>query len=419
MSVAIADSEESFDQLEGVWDRLVDRSDCTIFQTFEWVRTWWKYFGEGRELHCVVFKDADDVVGIVPLFFEKVRTFGVKFVTALRMCGAEESDYLNVVSSEQNRPRVLRAFVEYLRSADLKFDFFEIRDVSESFDTMRLLPEYLGESGFKFYTYKGTVCPQVSLPSSWPEFLQHLGGNLRYQLKKKTDRMKKNFNVEFQLAGNSEAEVEAAVREFSVIHGERWESMGYLNAFRNEHFLAFHIEVSQKFARRGWLRMYFLSVDGKRVAVNFDFNFRKRIYFYHGNAFGPEEVMKYSPGFLLRCAAIEDGIAEGMEVYDMLRGNETYKANDFKCVPIGNYQIRAVRTDGNGEIRFKLFTLSEILQKIPKRLKREFQDFRRFSKTKEPSASMVVRFLWKQVEELGELVRQTLLRLLPSSKRKQ
>ena len=129
--------------------------------------------------------------------------------------------------------------------------------------------------------------------------------------------------------------------------------------------------------------------------------------------------MKYSPGFLLRCAAIEDGIAEGMEVYDMLRGNETYKANDFKCVPIGNYQIRAVRTDGNGEIRFKLFTLSEILQKIPKRLKREFQDFRRFSKTKEPSASMVVRFLWKQVEELGELVRQTLLRLLPSSKRKQ
>ncbi len=416
ITVALVDTDEAFDGLEKTWNDLVNKSDCTIYQTFEWQRTWWKYFGAGKLLQCLVFKRDKEVVGIAPLYRAKVRMFGIPYATALRMLGSEEADYSDVLVAPADRPRVLKEFAAYLRTSGLKFDFFDIRDVSESFETMQLLPRYLTDSGLKVYTYKGSVCPQVALPPTWPEFLQHLGGNLRYQLRKKTDRMKKNFPMEFELAGDNDGAVEAAVRQFAVIHGNRWEGLGYINAFKDSHFLDFHIEVSQRFAHRGWLRMLFLKVNNAYVAVNFDFNFHKRIYFYHGNAHASGDIMKYSPGFLLRCAAIEQGIAEGMEVYDMLRGDEAYKSNDFKCTPVGNWQIRAVVPQGLRKARYRAFVVHEMLRKIPKRLRRERQDFRRFIRTKNPSASMLLKFTVDKFMDVARLVWNQIMTFRSTSK---
>lgn len=417
LTVEVVETEKGFDSLECEWENLVDRADCTIYQTFEWQRTWWKYFGKNRTLHCLVFKEEGRTVGIFPLFLQRTGIFPFGGVTVLRACGDLESDYLDVIAASGDKLRVLRAFVEYLRTSGLKFDFLEVRDLSEAFETLGMFTEILGAAGFKSYVYMGTVCPQVKLPATWPEFLQRLGGNLRYQLKKKNDRLKKNFRVEFELAGDSDVEVETAVREFAVVHGNRWESLGYLNAFKDDHLMDFHIEVSRKFARRGWLRMLFLNVDGKKVAVNYDFHFKKRIYFYHGNAFADPEIMKYSPGFLLRCAAIEQGIGEGMEVYDMLRGNETYKTNDFKCEPVGNFRLRAVLPGGLRRLKFAVFTFSEVLHRIPIRMRRDYQDFRRYSNADGASVPVLFRFVWSEVKNFGRLLRQTVSNLLPSSGR--
>jgi CelD/BcsL family acetyltransferase involved in cellulose biosynthesis len=416
LSFDLVEGEAAFDNLEHEWNELVDKSDCTVYQTFEWQRTWWKYFGSGKRLHILVLRRGARLAGVAPMFIEDIRAFGVRIVTALKMIGCEESDYLDVISSPDNRTEVLRTLARYISSPDGKWDFFEIRDISERFATMELLPGYLAGEGLRVYTYKGNVCPQVDLPPTWQEFLGHIGGNLRYQLKKKTDRLNKSFPVETEVVQSGDEAVEAAVREFAVIHGNRWESLGYMNAFKDPHFLAFHVEVSQNFARRGWLRMFFLKVDGVRVAVNFDFNFHGRIYFYHGNAHASSEIMKYSPGFLLRCSAIEQGISEGMVIYDMLRGNETYKSNDFKCVPVGNWQIRALRPGLSHRARFGVFVSTELLKKIPKRLRRDYQDFRRFSMTKEPSFSMVLRFAWSKLGEIAKLARYSISRLLPGSK---
>ena len=416
LTVKVVETEEAFDSLETKWDDLVSKSDCTIYQTFEWQRTWWKYFGRGKRLHTLVFTQGDEVIGIAPMHLEKLRIMGVPLAFALKASGSEESDYIDILALPGERARVLRSFVEYMRTSELRYDFFEIRDVSETFRTLQLLPQYFGDAGFSVYTYRGSVCPQVGLPPAWPDFLQRLGGNLRYQLKKKTDRLKRNFPTEIELTGNDDNEVDAAVRRFAVIHGKRWESLGYINAFKNDHFLAFHIEASQKFARRGWLRMFFLKVDGEYVAVNFDFNFHRRIYFYHGNAHASEEVMRYSPGFILRCAAIERGIAEGMETYDMLRGNEAYKTNDFKCVPVGNWQIRAVPPGRSRHIRYRTFVVYEMLRKIPKRLRREGRDFRRFMKVKNPSFPMLVKFAGEKLKDVVELLRSQILTFRSRSK---
>ena len=122
--------------------------------------------------------------------------------------------------------------------------------------------------------------------------------------------------------------------------------------------------------------------------------------------------MKYSPGFLLRCMAIEKGIAEGMVVYDMGRGHEAYKTNDFKCKSAGNWLIRATNQSTMSRVKFKVFLWSELLGKIPKRLRRDYQDFRRFSMTRKPSISMVISFLGLKGKEVMNLFAYNLSRFL-------
>lgn len=399
LQVSVVSNEKDFDKLEEAWDELVRDSDCTIFQTYEWQRTWWKYFNDNRELHCVLFKDNSRLVAIAPMFVDSIRIFGLYTVKVLKFITGEDSDYIDLVIADGYRERVIRAFVDYLYSSSAAWDVFEMREVSERFPTLKLLPLYLERRGFKVFMYRGNVCPQVALPRTWEEFLTHLGGNLRYQLKKKMERLTHRFPIEVEITTNDERSVENALREFADIHGRRWESLGYKNAFKNDRFFRFHVDASQQFAKRGWLRIFFLKVDGQRVAVNFDFNFRRRIYFYHGNAHGPDEIMKFSPGFLLRCAAIREGITEGMNVYDMLRGNESYKTTDFKCIPVANWQIRAVIPSGNHSAKFRLFLLRELAQKIPRRIQRDLRDWRRFYMTQKPTPLMALKFMSTKLTE--------------------
>ncbi len=416
LGVTVVEDEGAFDSLEKDWNELSDRTECTIYQTYEWQRTWWEYFGQGRQLHLLIFKEGDRTVGIIPMFREKVRALGVKAVVALMMSGSEESEYIDILTDTEHRQEVLKAFVSYLSRASMKWDFFEMRDLSARSETMKFLPGCLEASGFGVYSYNGNINQEVPLPSTWEGFLQHIGGNLRYQLKKKTDRLKKNYPVEVETVNGGDEAIEAAVQEFARIHGGRWESLGYENAFGNEHFLDFHVEVARRFARRGWLRMFFLKVNGTRVAVNFDFNFHDRIYFYQGNVYAPEDVMKYSPGFLLRCIAIEQGIAEGMKIYDMGRGHEAYKTNDFKCVASDQWLIRATNRDSASRIRFKLFLFSELLGKIPKRIQRDYREFRRLSMTKKPSVSMLMSFFGSKAIDVLKLFRYNFSRLSGKSK---
>ncbi len=415
--MSILKTEDEFDRLQDAWTALVERSGCTIFQTFEWQRAWWKYFGKGRRLNIIVIEREGRVIGIAPMIRERVGFFGIKIMSALKFAGSDISDYIDVIAEPDDLPEILKYLVEYIKSTEKTWDFFEMRDVSERYQTRDLLRRYLEEAGLKVFTYKGNVCPEVQLPATWENFLLHISGNVRYQLKKKSDRLKKAFPVELELIKDGDDAVENAVREFASIHGARWEGLGYKNAFKDANHLAFHVEVAQMFARRGWLRMFFLKVGRSRVAVNFDFNFHDRIYFYQGNANGSEEVMKYSPGFLLRCAAIEEGIAEGMKTYDMLRGDEIYKTNDFKCVPVGNWQIRAVPEGKLKQLKFHLFILYELLGRGTKRLVREYQDMRRYSMDKNPSVVSVLTYSGRRILDLLKDGRYFLSRFLWRGKR--
>jgi hypothetical protein len=204
------------------------------------------------------------------------------------------------------------------------------------------------------------------------------------------------------------------VKEFAAIHGERWKSQGYPSAFDDPAHIAFHTEVSRKIAHRGWLRMHFLRVKDTPIALCYAFNYKDRIYMYHSNAHGTEEMMKCSPGFLIRSLAMADGITEGMKVFDYLRGDEPYKYREYQGVDSKNYLLRVSSGTPTGRVRFFAFLMFELAGKGISRTQREFYEYKRFTITEKRSPADRIGYVTRRAGELGLLAYNYIMRHAPT-----
>jgi CelD/BcsL family acetyltransferase involved in cellulose biosynthesis len=377
-SVRIVRTDDAFDALASPWDALLAKSDGTVFQSFEWQRTWWKYFHGGMALNIILFERGEELLGIAPLCAERTRLFGVPVATRLKFIGVGLSDYLWPIIATGHEQVVAEAFASYLKSTQRAWDVIDIEDVSESAACFGPLPDRLAAAGLSVYRYHGTVCPWIPLPATEEEWSAGLGSNASYNLKRKFKRLRANFSSGIELVRGETDGIDAAIDDFSRIHGGRWKSQGHPSAFDDPHHRAFHVEVCRKLAGRDWLRIFFLRVDGERVAVNFSFNYRGRIHMYQSNAHGSEEVMKCSPGLLIRSVAMTEGIREGMRVFDFMRGNEAYKYREWDARESKNWLFRSSSRAPAGRLRFVLFLWAELMAKSTNRLKWEYYEYRRF-----------------------------------------
>ncbi len=102
LAVVAVEDERGLDALEQEWGELLERSDATVFQTFEWQRTWWRHFGERRRdaaLHVVTVRGPDGLAAIAPLYVERSRVLGAHgHQSANQIGGCLEVDHLELAA---------------------------------------------------------------------------------------------------------------------------------------------------------------------------------------------------------------------------------------------------------------------------------------------------------------------------------
>ena len=70
VSVEVFNSFEAISREE--WDAFVLSVEGDIYVTHDWCRIWWKHY-ENRDLRIFLFRAAGNLVGIVPVFIERLR----------------------------------------------------------------------------------------------------------------------------------------------------------------------------------------------------------------------------------------------------------------------------------------------------------------------------------------------------------
>lgn len=413
-TLKIITNESEFDALEPEWNLLFYNANATVYQSFEWLRTWWKYFSKNNyHLNIILFYSSSGLVGIAPLFAAELKFGGINIIRRLQFIGRGLSDYVNFIIKPGNEQYVFERFSNYLASDSVKWDIFDVEDVSEDTELFQKLPDIIRKFKLRVISYQGNICPRVKLPSTQAELMNSMGTASSHNYKRKLKKLQGYYHNEIVLYQNENDDIKKGIEDFCDIHGARWKSLGYPSAFDDAQHKEFHLEFSKNFARNNWLRLFILKVNDKPVAASFGFYFNKIIYMYQSNAFGSYDVMKCSPGLLLRTHVMTEGIREGMHTFDYMRGNESYKFIGWNAEAKKNYLLRIKPNRMIRRPLFILYLVYELIRKGFTRAQRECYEYRRFVITKPRSFTERLSFINKRVGNLLILGYNFIIRYLP------
>ena len=186
--VVQAEIYHNFERLEGIqqeWDEFVESVGCEIFLTYDWCRIWWKYYGKNRDLRIFIFRSDNKLVGIIPLFFEKLW-LGPVFVRAAKIVGSDFTlSQFSVPLDNGYMPAVIEKFSELI-SKD-RWDIIHIGPIAGLYNHFDDLTNTINEFFGVFHSVlveDKNVQTYFQLAENWEKQLAILKKGERWDIKR-------------------------------------------------------------------------------------------------------------------------------------------------------------------------------------------------------------------------------------------
>jgi CelD/BcsL family acetyltransferase involved in cellulose biosynthesis len=327
MKTHLITTDEAFFALHKSWGGLHDAVKGGVCQTFEWNASWWRLYKGQFELRVLSLWSDGQLVGVLPLFLERV-SLGLLKISRLKFIGAYEiyGEYGPLV-----HPSCQTEVIKEMASVcvtEIVSGRWDMIDLIHFAETSTVMPEWfraMEEHGLKVrFTPHSAPRVIVELPADWSAYLKSLSKNERHQ-----------FSRSMKLLSNNGAELEIlktlenfpkAFDDFVRIHTAAWIDRGSGGFFLSRtHFRDFQDDVIPRLMKRNAARLYFLKKDGTRFSVGLVFFMHGQCCIYLGALDRNCELAKYGAGRVLMCLIIKDAISEGCSVFDFGEGDEDYK----------------------------------------------------------------------------------------------
>ena len=328
---------EALSLLTHEWEILHARSSmATLFNSPLWSTTWWRHFGTSGALRLVTVRETDGtLVGILPLYATSDPEPGQE---SLRLLGGMDvSDYLDVLVApgytQDVIDRALRLWIDKQCSGAL--DLLPLPSTSPTREAvMRTVDQLHLEASSDIED----VCPVVTLPTTWQDYLTKLKKKDRHELRRKMRKAVREADVTWYSVRQWE-EVAKSLPTFFRLHRA---STSEKSAFLTPQMQEFFTEIAIELARRDWLWLAFLLINGEPAASYLMFDYKEDILVYN-SGFNPLLAGDLSPGWVLLAYLIEEAIGLGRKRFDFLRGDEDYKFR-FGAQPEPVYRLQVTLT---------------------------------------------------------------------------
>jgi len=316
LTYSVIHTIRDFQMLEDRWNDLLNWCPHhTVFQTWEWQFTWLEIFQ--KEPYVILAFKGDEPVAVLPFFRINLTVFHI-----LRLIGAPDSDYLDLIIRKGFEEQVLRLFFLEILNRERSVGIVELHSINEASPVFSFIHETPLNNFEIAFTEK--ICPYVRLPQTWDKYLNSLSSSTRYLIRRKQKKLGADFSVNVGFA-RTQDEFEKRMADFILQHQKRWINLQQPGAFARRKFTAFHQKVGKKLFQKGWVKLYFLELDNYPVASYYLFYYKNSL-FYYLSGFDPK-YEKYSPGVILMGKIIKDAIQDGRDEFDLMRGNTAYKFN--------------------------------------------------------------------------------------------
>jgi CelD/BcsL family acetyltransferase involved in cellulose biosynthesis len=307
-----------FAALRPEWNQLVHRSRFdNLFLTWEWQSTWWKHLGNGSLLLLGFREDSGRLVGIAPLFV----ALGENGQPVLSLNGCRDvSDYLDLIVEPGHEELVYGALLEYLEEDAPLWTVADFCNLPQESQTLELFRESAQARGYQTLIEVEDVCPIISLPESWDDYLMSLDKKQRHEVRRKLRKADAEAETRFLIIGPDQ-DLSPAMDAFIDLHAKSAPEKDEFMEPRMQHFFR---DVAQQLHDRGWLQLAFIEMDGQKASTLLNFNYGDAILVYN-SGYDPSQFRHLSPGIVVTARCIEHAIALGRAKFDFLRGDEIYK----------------------------------------------------------------------------------------------
>jgi CelD/BcsL family acetyltransferase involved in cellulose biosynthesis len=311
-----------FRALAEEWGHLHDACrDSTLFNSWEWLFSWWQAYGRGKQLCLLTCRSDGQLVGIAPLYLIFERTGVGISARVMRLVGdgSADSDYLDFLVRPDMRTAVLSVLCERLVS-DSRWDVLALRALPES----SLLPAVFRRIAVRrklSLRVEHALCAALKLPKTFNEFLQGRQPRFRTKLRALLKKLDKgDLQVDVHVAPGA---LRRRLRSLFALHQARWRGTGAQGVFNEPRKRNFYARFAPRFARRGWLRLYSLRCGESYLAHQLCFGAHGVTYLLQEGFDVSDPSASY--GQMLRAAVMRHLIEQGGTRYDFLGGTSRHK----------------------------------------------------------------------------------------------
>jgi CelD/BcsL family acetyltransferase involved in cellulose biosynthesis len=275
VTVSVSQSFEGSSVGREEWDQFVREVGGELYVTYDWCRIWWRHYGRGRRLLLYTFRKGGRVVGLAPMFIERIRLGPVSLKIAKRV-GADfaltvfalplVTDFAEVAYHE-----MITRLTEGEECDAIWFGVMPGND--PTIGCLRATCNSL--KGLVAVARDAPAGPHTlfRLPESFETYLARLDSRQRQNFQRRFKLLKKGFKVESEVIRDL-SEAPLVFTEFKALHDRQWQAEGRLGHFGDwPGAEPFNMELVSEMSRLGRFRMLQLTADRRVLIYDYAFIF--------------------------------------------------------------------------------------------------------------------------------------------------
>lgn len=325
LTVEKIDCLDAFAALKDEWEDLL--AQCphrTPFLTHDWMMTWWKHFGVGKELCILVIREHGRLVAIAPLmkyrgqFYERYVKVPVRVIETM---ANYHSNRVDLIFAEF-RYEVLATLWKYLLT-QTGWDCLRLYPVLADSPTVAGLRRLAIHQGVRAAFLPDQTSPYLTIQQEWAEYTRQLPGELQRKARK-AERLKADGDLKTEIV-TRDADVEARLSEMFGVAEKGWAGQEGTAISSTEQLRGFYADLAHVAHQRDWLFLGVLKAGEQPIA--FEYNLRYNQTAYNLKIGFDPAYARYNPGTVLRYSMLSDIFQNGhrLREFDFLGGAEPYK----------------------------------------------------------------------------------------------
>jgi CelD/BcsL family acetyltransferase involved in cellulose biosynthesis len=311
----------TFLRLEREWNDTASRAAVPHpFMRHEWVRTWWDAFGAGARLNVLVVRAEGRPIAIAPLMRDTAQMYGLN-ARRIRFLQNDHTPRTDFIVAE--RPaEAFRAIWTALRQRRDQWDVLQLSQLPSDSPSHTFISGLASADSCLTGVWRSGDSPYLPLAGTWDGYLNGLPAKFRSNLRNRLSRLTRVGEPGFEVLADRDA-IQQACDDVWRLEDSGWKRDAGTAISADPAVRRFYADLVDHAAAHGWMRLLFLTVGGRRIAMSYSAIFDNRLFLFK-TGYDPE-FAGCSPFKLLTQYAIQYAFQQGLTELDFLGDSEPWK----------------------------------------------------------------------------------------------